>query len=131
MATYQKLQQVGPDHLDELNHVNNVQYLAWVQDVSKEHWMARATLKMLQEYIWVVREHRITYHGAAIEGDTIRITTHIIGSKGPISTRKVVMEDNKTGRLLVSSETDWCLLSPATMKPVKMPDAISQLFETR
>ena len=25
-------------HLDDLNHVNNVQYLYWAQEIAKSHW---------------------------------------------------------------------------------------------
>ena len=28
---------VQKKHLDDLNHVNNVQYLYWVQEVSQDH----------------------------------------------------------------------------------------------
>ena len=34
---------VEKKHLDEQNHVNNVQYVQWVQDVARAHWEARAT----------------------------------------------------------------------------------------
>ena len=29
---------VKQKHLDEFNHVNNVQYLYWVQEVAQAHW---------------------------------------------------------------------------------------------
>ena len=29
--------------IDELQHVNNIVYLNWVQEVAKEHWKLRAT----------------------------------------------------------------------------------------
>lgn len=31
---------VLPEHLDTLNHVNNVQYLYWVQEAAQAHWEA-------------------------------------------------------------------------------------------
>ena len=30
--------QVIKEHLDDLNHVNNVQYLYWAQEIAKAHW---------------------------------------------------------------------------------------------
>ena len=29
---------VNKEHLDDLNHVNNVQYLYWAQEIAKTHW---------------------------------------------------------------------------------------------
>ena len=32
---------VRPEHIDENNHVNNVVYVGWLQDVGTAHWNAR------------------------------------------------------------------------------------------
>ena len=29
---------VNDKHLDQNNHVNNVQYVHWVEEMAKEHW---------------------------------------------------------------------------------------------
>ena len=29
---------VNDEHLDQNNHVNNVQYVHWVEEMAKEHW---------------------------------------------------------------------------------------------
>ena len=29
---------VSDEHLDQNNHVNNVQYVHWVEEMAKEHW---------------------------------------------------------------------------------------------
>ena len=43
VSTYQKMIVVKPADIDELDHVNNVVYLSWVQDIAKEHWQIRAS----------------------------------------------------------------------------------------
>ena len=35
---YTSINIVSKQHLDDLNHVNNVQYLYWAQEVAKAHW---------------------------------------------------------------------------------------------
>jgi len=40
MPQYEKTLTVVTEDLDELAHVNNVRYLDWIQDISKEHWNA-------------------------------------------------------------------------------------------
>ncbi len=29
---------ITKEHLDQMNHVNNVQYVHWVEEMAKEHW---------------------------------------------------------------------------------------------
>ncbi len=128
MRTYTMLVKVEEADLDELQHVNNIKYVEWIQKVSKDHWLQVAKQNALHDFIWVVREHRITYYSGAKRDDELRIQTGIIHSKGSISTRKVSMRNNKTDQLVVSSETDWCLLNAKTMKPTRIPASIENLF---
>ncbi len=121
---------VAPEDLDALNHVNNVRYLQWIQEVSEGHWMRNASVAQQEVYIWVVRKHEITYYDAAKLGEELRLETHIAASKGPISVRKVTIKNNKTNALLVSATTDWCLVSPKTMKPARIPEEIKLLFNS-
>ena len=37
MTSFEQTLTVTSDHLDELKHVNNVQYLQWVQDIAGAH----------------------------------------------------------------------------------------------
>ena len=114
--------------LDDLQHVNNVRYLDWIQQISKEHWQHEANASLQKDYVWVVRKHTIKYHSSAILNDQLSLTTQIIDSKGPISVRKVVIKNNKTDKLVVTSETEWCLIDSLSMKPVRIPEAIKNLF---
>jgi len=128
METYSIIKTVTKEDLDNLNHVNNVVYVKWIQDISKDHWQSVID-KMMDEYIWVVRRHDITYYGAAKLDDKVLITTAIKESKGPISYRQVVMKDQKTQKLLVKAMTEWCLLDSKTYKPIRVPQNIKNLFK--
>jgi acyl-CoA thioester hydrolase len=127
MNTFSIINTVTEDDLDDLNHVNNVVYVHWIQEISKKHWQA-VSKSLAANYIWVVRKHDITYYDAAKLGEEIRITTNIKTTKGPISFRQVEMKNNKTGKILVKSITEWCLLSSKTLKPIRVPDVIKNLF---
>ena len=61
VSTHQKMIVVKPADIDELDHVNNVVYLSWVQDIAKEHWQIRASQEIINQYKWVVVNHNITY----------------------------------------------------------------------
>jgi acyl-CoA thioester hydrolase len=98
MKTYSEVFDVVPSDLDDLNHVNNIRYVEWIQDISKKHW-THVTDEIIQKsLIWVVRNHNITYHKSALLGDTILINTYIESNQGPISTRVVEIKKQKNGR---------------------------------
>ena len=128
MNTFEKIIRVTQKDLDTLNHVNNVRYLEWVQEISSAHWEQAVVNLIAKDYLWVVRNHNITYHQSAVFNDEIKISTRILEWKGPLSIRFVEIKNNKSQQLLVSATTEWCLLSPKTWKPVRVPEHIKKLF---
>ena len=113
--TFEMTRVVTEEDLDDLEHVNNVRYVQWIQDISKAHWQSRAPEAMLKEAIWVVKQHLIEYKNSAMLGDTILMSTHIAKSQGAISTRVVTMIDLNSKAPLLRSETQWCLLNASTL----------------
>lgn len=128
MQTHEKLITVSLDDLDQLHHVNNVRYVQWVQDIAEEHWQAKVTPEITDTYFWVLLKHCIEYKSQAVLGDVILLKTYVIKSEGVTSLRKVEMFDNASGKLLVSSETTWCLMSKSHLKPARITTEISELF---
>lgn len=128
MTKFKKTLVVSADDLDDLNHVNNVRYVQWIQDISKDHWQAKAPISMQEEVIWVVLSHHIEYKSAAVLNDPITITTYIEGSSGAKSTRIVEMKNSKTKKLLIRSSTEWCLLNSETFRPTRISDELKGIF---
>ncbi len=128
MGSYEKTLTVKHDDLDELAHVNNVRYVQWIQDISKEHWQSKAPKQLQDKVVWVVMRHDIVYKNAAKLNDKIRIGTYIEKSHGATSVRVVEMKDDKTNVLLVRSSTEWCLLSAKTLRPMRIPREIHEIF---
>jgi acyl-CoA thioester hydrolase len=128
MKRYNKTIKVGQADLDELQHVNNVRYVQWIQDISREHWLNVAPPDLAEKALWVVRKHEIEYKEAAILGDMIEISTYIEATKGPLSYRVVEMMLAETRTLLLRSRTAWCLLDSETQQPVRIPQEIDKLF---
>lgn len=114
--------------LDALNHVNNVTYLQWVQNVAEKHWSEIANADINNKYVWVVIRHEIDYYLPAILNDEITITTYIGDSYGVKSERFV--EIKRDDKILVKAKTIWCLLDKNTMKPVKVPDEIMTILQS-
>jgi len=128
MRFFEKTVVVKKEDLDDLEHVNNVRYLQWVQDISKEHWQSKASKEIQDSVVWVVMNHNINYKLAAKLNDVIQIRTHIEKSRGAVSVRVVEMFDSKTNRLLVRSSTEWCLLNAKTLKPNRISEDIKAVF---
>lgn len=119
---------VTEDDLDDLQHVNNVRYVQWIQDISKNHWLSVAPPALLDRVIWVVVNHNITYKSAAKLGERIRMETYIKSARGPISERVVEMYLEEGNELLVESLTKWCMLDPASLKPARIGIDVQNLF---
>ena len=58
-ARFERIFVVTPDDIDELDHVNNVVYLRWVQEVAIAHWRNAATSEQIVEILWVAIRHEI------------------------------------------------------------------------
>ena len=119
---------VTQDDLDELHHVNNVRYVQWIQDISKDHWLTIAPKALREGVIWVVMHHDITYKASAQLGDIIKLRTYIKNSHGATCVRIVEMSNATTDVLLVRSSTKWCLLNETSLRPTRISDAVKQLF---
>ncbi|WP_127137938.1 acyl-CoA thioesterase [Flagellimonas oceanensis] len=128
MKTYSEVFDVVPSDLDDLNHVNNIRYVEWIQDISKKHWMHVTSEETQESMVWVVRNHNITYHKSAVLGHTILMNTYIKSNKGPISIRIVEIKNKATDELLVKAVTEWCLLDAKTFRPKRVPEEIEALF---
>ena len=125
-VVFEKDISVVKEHLDELQHVNNVTYLQWVQDVARAHWNALSNQEINDKYYWVVLKHTIEYKGQALLGDQILAKTFVSKNEGPKSTRHA--EFYKEGKLLVKAETEWCLLDRKSHRPKRIPEEIATLF---
>lgn len=128
MQVYEKLITVSNSDLDSLNHVNNVRYVQWVNDIAKEHWQQNASQNALENYFWVMINHSIEYKSSAYLNDVIRLKTFVIKSEGVTSTRVVEMYNEKNEKLIARSETNWCFMNSQTKKPTRITQEIIDLF---
>jgi acyl-CoA thioester hydrolase len=119
---------VRPDHLDDLNHVNNVVYLQWVQDAASAHWCTYASPSVRERYFWVVLRHEIDYRAPAFLNDEITAKTWVQDFDGARSTRMVRLF-KKPDILLAEAKTLWCLMKRETGRPMRVTDEIKNLFK--
>lgn len=124
MKKYQNTILVKPQHLDDLNHVNNVVYLQWVQDIAGEHWFSAAGKE--REVLWVVRKHEIEYFNAAQLGEELVLSTWVESMRGLISKRLV--EIHRGEELICRCTSDWVMLDANSKRPKRIPAEIASLF---
>lgn len=126
-VSFQHSFSVEPQHIDDLNHVNNVVYLQWVQEIASMHWDILASKEMKDSHIWMVLRHEIEYLGQAYLNDEISVYTWIDETHGVKSTRIVHVYANQ--KLLTTAKTTFCLLDKTTLKPKRVGADILQLFK--
>ncbi|WP_348744791.1 thioesterase family protein [Tenacibaculum sp. 190524A05c] len=117
---------VLPEEIDELNHVNNVVYVQWVQDIAKMHWNKLIKNSTEKDFIWVVLRHEIDYKNQAKHNDVVTLKTWVGETEGVKSIRHV--EVYKENTLLISAKTTWCLLNSKTFRPTRINENILKLL---
>lgn len=117
---------VSKSDIDDLDHVNNIQYLNWVLKAAEEHWNLVTNKEFNNKYAWVVLKHEIDYLKSAKLNDEIYVTTWIKENYGVKSERLVYIKRNN--ELLVKAKTIWVLVNKKTMKPIRIPKEIKDLF---
>lgn len=111
---------VREDDLDDLDHVNNVRYVQWMEDIAKSHWEKKAPREVQDKYLWMVVRHEIDYKGQAFLGDELLVQTFVGEHTHVTSQRHVVIRNKATNKILIKALSTWCLLDSTTRKPAKI-----------
>lgn len=119
---------VPADAIDELNHVNNVTYLQWAQDVAEKHWVTLAPESVREKVLWVVLNHFIEYKNPAFEGDHLILKTWIEHYGGVKSERRTEIIRKKDGKIMVQAKTLWCLIDAESYRPIRITKEITVPF---
>lgn len=114
--------------IDEMNHVNNVVYVQWVQDAAAAHWNAQAPAEVKAKFNWVVMRHEIDYKTSALLNDELIAKTWVDHYDGAKSVRMVQIIRKADEKLLAEARTTWCLLNASNNRPVRAGDEIKSVF---
>ena len=118
----------GPEHIDELGHVNNAVWVQWIQQVAVAHWDAVADAAHKDDYYWVVVRHEIDYLRSAVAGDRITARTWIgEPPRGARSTRMMEFV-GPDGKVCVRARTDWATIDRALGRPIRVPPEVVAPF---
>jgi acyl-CoA thioester hydrolase len=128
MSAYEIPITILPEDIDDQNHVNNVVYLRWLQDVAIAHWMARSTPELRSSYGWVAVRHELDYKVAALPGDAITARTWIGNVDSRRFERHSTIVRTNDGTVLCRGRTLWCMINRSTGKVVRIPPEILACF---
>jgi acyl-CoA thioester hydrolase len=122
--------EVPESALDRNGHVNNVQYVQWMQDVAVMHADAAGCSAATDAAgaTWVARSHWVEYLRPAFAGDRISAVTWVSSFRKVRSLRKYRFLRIDDGALLAEGETDWVFVDAATGKLRAIPDNVSGAF---
>jgi len=119
---------VTPGDIDELDHVNNVVYLQWVQEVAAAHWHHAATSEQIIDILWVAIRHEIQYEAPAFLDDEIIARTWVETWTRATSERHTEIVRRSDGTVLARARTIWAAIDPESQRPRRLDKGIAERF---
>lgn len=125
---FEYLLQVTEEHIDELQHVNNVVYVQFMQDVADKHWHSVVLNEWEKEVVWVVRRHEIDYLYQAVLGDELLIRTWT-GEHTTVSwDRHYEIIRPSDQKKIITAKSVWVLLDKTTGRPRRIEESLLKRF---
>ena len=122
---------VQPGEIDGQGHVNNIEYLRWMQNAAVEHSAVQGwtTQRYLEAgAVFVVRSHQIEYLQPAFAGDEIKVVTWVNNFGKFTSLRKYQVIRERDNVLLASAATNWAFISWPRRLPKRFPPELVEAF---
>jgi acyl-CoA thioester hydrolase len=121
---------VGPESIDAVGHVNNREYLRWMEEIAVEHSAAQGW--PMQRYFgagmaWVASTHFLEYLRPSFAGDELDVHTWIARwNERECLRRYAVTRDRK---LIARGETVWTFVDLASSRARAIPAEVRDAFE--
>ncbi len=117
--------------IDVHQHVNNQEYLRWMQEIAIEHSAAQGW--PMARYLaggssWYVKSHFIDYLRPGVLGDEIIACTWVSGLTERSSPRRTLFLRVRDRQILARAETQWIFVSLDSGRPLLIPDALRSAF---
>lgn len=113
-----------PDEAVDVNgHVNNIEYIRWMQLAAVFHAETQGCTKATTNTgaTWVVRTHHIEYLRPAFAGERIVVLTWVSNFRRVQSLRRYRIIRINDNTVLVKGETDWVFVDAKTGRLRSIP----------
>ncbi len=124
---------IEQSHLDQLGHVNNVQYIAWMQDIALAH---SETLGLgLVDYLrlnhaMVASEHHVKYRKACFAGDELVLRTWLGEQNAFSSIRHYLFYRKADSSIVFQAHTIWVCVEISTGRLKRLSPTFSQAYQS-
>lgn len=118
--------------IDENNHVNNVVYVQWMQDVAILHSTEQGWSQ--DKYFetkagWVAKSHYVQYRSPAFLNDEILIYTWVSSMSQLSSVRKYKFIRKSDSKIVAEAVTDWVFVDIKTGRPITITESVKNSFQ--
>lgn len=130
VPVYRKRFTVPGEAIDRNGHVNNVEYVKWMQDLAIQHWRSVGgdAVNEACKATWVARSHHIEYLRPAFEGDRMEAVTWVHNMRRVRSLRRYAFKRLNDGKVVARGETDWVFVSVVDGRPMAIPESVSDIL---
>jgi len=126
---FQKSLTVGPESIDAVGHVNNREYLRWMEEIAVEHSTAQGwpmERYFAQRSAWVAISHYVEYLRPALAGEIIDIHTWVANWNVRDSMRRYAITRER--KLLARGETRWAFVDLDSGRARDIPADVHAAF---
>ena len=117
---------VVADDIDFMGHVNNANYLTWVQEAVLAHWRSIAPPQAVAEHLWVALKHEITYRRPAFLDDDVVATVVLERMQGARAFYDTVIRRGE--EVLAEVRSSWCCVCADTLRPARLAREVTARF---
>lgn len=122
---------VPPESIDMNGHVNNQEFVRWMQDVALAHsheqgWTVARYLDT--QTTWVIRSHFIEYIRPTFKDDELLVATWVAGMEAQSSPRRYRFVRARDGKTVVEAETLWVFCDARSGRPIDITAEVSTAF---
>ncbi|NCP12032.1 MAG: acyl-CoA thioesterase [Sphingomonadales bacterium] len=128
MPSYEARLTAGPEHIDELGHVNNAVWVEWIQQVAVAHWRAAAPADYVDSHVWVVIRHEIDYLRSLLPGDSVTARTWVGDAPQGARFDRHMEFTGDDGKIRVRARTQWAMLDKTNGRPQRVPAEVVAAF---
>lgn len=129
--TYERTFRVRHYECDAYGHVNNSNYLRYMQEAAFDASAAAGyDLRRYDEMnrLWLVRENTIDYLAPLRYGDTITVRTWVEDFRRSRSRRAYELTRDGGGEAIARGSTDWVFLDQESLRPARIPAEMMAAF---
>jgi acyl-CoA thioester hydrolase len=127
-SRYKKTIIVQSQHLDEVQHVNNVIYVQWMQDIASEHWNIFVSEKLKNDVLWMIKRHEVDYYNQAFLGDVLEMETWTGDYTNVTWKRHYEITRPSDNKKIISAASIWIPLDRKTQRPRRINEEMINMF---